>query len=474
MAVGKPRLATHYPDGTVRLYELSSGAFVQLGARGTFAHTPGSGGFKAALAFLNDSTALGLSYSASNTDHHQVNFDASLNVVATGANVAGETNGAVGPVAFSEGDTAMVLLPVVGTWRFSLTDPADSSVIVTASDVTIGPNANLAGLFISENGRQLVVGSTVATECLSGYRYQYNSGIPAYSLDTFDNPAAIIAGVWLDDSYFVGGDTNGLWLYQVDFDNEILFPVLELPKEAGAPVAAAATANGGRWLAVGYNDAGTRTVALYERLGPFPTYRQTLTGIGAALGFSEDGSMLFDAVQREAYAYSGGSWVAMPGAMDNVVSGATGQAVSSHIETPLGLTHLYDNRLADLQQGAIDLDDLRVTLMTPDADPFDPSDASLSEVLGTSEVVTGNWPGGGKPVTGVVEEADGVRRWRIMADDVDHILLGSGVSFRYAVIYEHASQKPLLHIDYRKTYAIARNTEIHIHFNPAGMIIYAA
>lgn len=482
MAVGKPRLVTYYTDGTLRVYELSESGFVQLAARGTYVHAPGTHPdgvtFPPRVSYILDGDVVALQYSPSNTDHREVNFDEELNVLATSINSAGgETGGAVGPTAMVDYDHTGLMLPYIGQLRMLWTDPANPATMV-GRNPSGAPDDDVRGIWVSPNGEGVVIGSAVPGKNQAGWRYQYVSSgggtFPDYSTDvgSIDSPTGITAGCWLTNDLFVGGSSTGLHLFQWEPTDHDLIYVTSIATLDGDPVAIAATPNDGRWAAVGFLDGGVYSTNVYERVGPFPVLRQTISGIGRTLGFTQDGSLLIDSAARKAYGLDDDTWNERAGLLDSVVAGAVRQAVSPHIENPTGNTNIYNNRLADLQTGAIDLDDLWFTYLTEDAPPFDGSDTSAAAVIGADEALGGNWPAGGKLIENVVSQAYGARQWHITADDVSHILIVTGTSFRYGLVYEKTTDKPLLHIDYQKTYSIPRNTQIDQKFNPDGMIIY--
>lgn len=482
MAVGKPRLVTYYADGTLRVYELSETGFVQLASQGPYVHAPGTHPdgvtFPARVSYIRDGQTVALQYSPSNTDHREINFDGELNVVATSINIAGgETGGAVGPTAMVDFDHVALMLPYIGQLRTLWTDPTNPATIGGRNPAST-PDDDVRGIWVSPNGGGIVIGSAVPAKNQTGYRTGYSSfgggTFPDYSVDvgSIDSPTGILVGCWITNDLFIGGSSNGLHLFQWDATGHDLNYVMTLDAQDGDPISIAATPLGGRWIAIGFLDGSDYSTYIYERVGPFPLLRQTVAGIGRTLGFTQAGDLLIDAAAKKAYGLDDDTWNERSGFLTNVVTGAIRQGVSPHIENPTGFTNLYDNRLADLQTGIIDLDDLWFTYLLDTSPIFDPTDASAAAVIGAYEATGGGWPVGGKIIPNVVSAADGVRKWHITADDVSHILFGTGIAFRYGLIYEKTTDKPLLHIDYQKTYSIPRNTQIDQKFNPAGMIIY--
>jgi hypothetical protein len=472
---GKPLLSTWYPDGTIRLYELQAGAFVQLANTGVFEHTPGDHPndleFLPGLDFIIDSSGLLLRYaSATNVSHTRI-FDRDLNIVGTLDETFGTVGDANGPVEWSEADTVSLLLPYTGTIRQVF---VNTSFTMQANTSTKAADDHNAGLWVSPNGRQILYGSDQATGVKGGYRSSYSAGIvPQYTTAAVAIDIDVLAAEWIDDTFVVAGGAAGVRVLQRTPTDETPFVVFRVPDEDGT-VQAIRVSPDRRYVAISYNDGGTITTVIYSRAGPFLKEHQRLaSGFGALLGWIADGSVLADAQLKVAYENTAGVFtIASSGMMTNVVSGAVVQAISTHIEFPTGRSQLYDNRLADLQQNLIDYDDLYVTLMTSAAPGFDPTDDTTAEVLGGEELTTGGWPAGGLPMTGVIGEADGVRIWRVAAADVTRILITSGAAFRYALVYEKTTDKPVLHIDFRQVYSVPQNTEITLKFDPAGMIVY--
>lgn len=483
MAVGQPRLVTYYPDGTLRVYEYSEAGFVQLSSRGTYPHDPGTHPdgvvFTPRVTYFQDGELIALQYSPSNTDHREVNFDADLVPIGTSQNMAqGNTDAALGPTVYVPIDRLSMILPVAGYFRMLNTLVTTPGTMV--GRIPYGPtDSKIRGIWLSPNGEGIVIGNAISTQNLCGWRYQYMSvgagSFPDYSFDTasINSSKPITAGVWLDNDSFIGVSSTGSGIFQWDDVNHDLILIAEFSTSAGDPVHAVCAPQAGRWIALSFLSGGVYTTDIFERVGSFPVFRQTISGIGKTIGFSQDGSLLIDASAKKAYTVDAFSvWNEVSGALTNVVSGAIVQGISPHIKDPVGFTSLYDNRLADLHDNLINLDDLYLTLMTPDAAPFDPTDSTISAVLGTEEVTDGLWPAGGIHLLNATSVAVGARQWKIDVDDLTYIIKETGIVFSYAVVYEHSTGKPLLHIDFLREYTVPHNTEIQIKFNAAGLLVY--
>lgn len=477
MAIGHPRLAVHYFDGTIRLYELASGVFVQLNSNGTYPHAPGSSHpdgvtFPPRVTFMKDSELVTLNHSPNANSHYQRNFDAELNLVSSSVNIANGQNLGVGPIGVNFADFTTAILPFPGT-LFSNTMLAGSpGNQIPGGDATGGPtDDDIRALCFSPDGRGVMYLNTAATKLRSGRRVSYSSGVPRYAdVQVVANaPYAITAGVWLNNEFFAGFGALGATLFRFDPTTGAAKVVLDIVKPvAGSPVAVAVSPQDGRRVAASFLDGGVYSTVVYRRVGPFPSVEQTISGFGQLLSFSQDGRLLVDAITKKAFELQGDTWVELSGAMANIAANAVAQALSTHIDNPVGFSTLYDNRLADLEAGSIDLDDLYLTLLTASAPAFDPTDTTATAAKGSAEVA-GNWPVGGYPLTGVVGAADGARAWRISADEVEHLLYPNGFSFRYGLIYEKTTDKPVLFIDYQRNYDIARSSTLNLSFD-AGLI----
>lgn len=472
MAVGRPRLATHYPDGTVRLYELTSGVFVQVATKGTYVHTPNmshpEGYVQGQKLFFGwDSANLVLAYAPTTSSFVMVGFDTNLIERAVTANFLNTGVGAVGAIPAI---SAALGERVSGSSSFGFLYPDFSTGVTTQ---TLTANAGYRGGEASPDGSSFiilgarntaVVGATLNTASPPLYNINENQT----ELST-----GVAFGTWVDNNYFVGGNDDVLWLYSFNTSTRLFTESLLLEKIAGKPKRAASVRSNGRWIAVAYQDGANVNTAIYEKRGLYPVKVQTINNFGTLLDFTQDGSLLIDAASKKAYSYNAGSWIDVTSTvMANVATGATVQAVSTHLDNPLGFTQMYNNRLADLQLGTVNLNNLYITLMKPTAKAYDPTDNSFTAVVGANEVSGGLWPTGGLHLTNVTQSADGTRLWKIDADDVSWIFAGTGDSARYGLVYDKTSMKPLLHINFQQDIAIPPNMSLTIQLGTAGLISY--
>lgn len=477
MAIGHPRLAVHYFDGTIRLYELASGAFVQLTSTGLYPHTPGSGhpdgvSFPPALAFMDDSAFLMLVHSPTADDTRARTFDSDLTLKGTSANLCGASTGqGVGVLATIDAHNSGVLQAPVGSARVATVASNNPSSFSDVVDAAIGADNGVRGLKYTPDGEFVIVPHKLASTLRKSPRTSY-AGVasPIYgSMATVAGvPYPITDGVWLTGTLFLGIGANGAQVFQRDISTSNVTALQDVPKPAGAPVAAAA-ARDGRWAAASFYDGTTYRTAIYYRQGPFLSLVDTIDGFGKLLAFTADSGLLVDAGLKKALARSDKTWADAPGVMANIADNAVAQATSTHVEDALGVGQLYDNRLSELQDGTLNLSDLYLTLLTNAAPAFDSTDTSAAAAMGSAEVTAGSWPAGGVLLTGVAGTPVGARAWALDVDPVVHLVYPAGMVFRYALVYEKTTDKPVAFFDYQQDYSIPRSTNLTIAFN-AGLI----
>lgn len=486
MALGKPLLATWYADGTLRLYELISGVFVQQAAAGPYLHTPSSHRdgivFPPGLDFVRDSAFLAIRHAATANSSKLKVLNRDLSVQADTECSSGATNGAAGPTAWDEAHNTHHAIHLYGTGRERLL--ILSSGATTAGDgdfwVPGGDKENIRGMWISPDGKYMLQGGKNST---SNFMRRFFGGLDSNGATFVENvqmtetPWAIELALWTPDSKYViaGSKNEGFSVYQKAATGENWEKIYDLPKKPGVAKAIAGSRNG-RYVAISYDVGGTITTYIYQRSGPYLIDNQTLaSGFGAALAFTADSNYIVDAISKVAYVRGASGYELATGAMANVVSGAVVQSLSTHVEDPVGFSRIYDNRLGDVMEGLVDYSKLKVTLADNNAPAFNPAHTTLAQAVGSAELSSGGWPAGGLPLTNVHEARQGTQAYGIVADPVERIMIVSGASFRYAIVYEVTAggNKPLIHIDFEKVYAVPKGTKITIQPHADGIIAFS-
>lgn len=479
MALGNPLLATWYADGTVRLYELIDGVFVQQASTGTYAHSPSAHpdgvSWPPGLDFVRDGEYLILRHAGTSAQSQLRSFDRDLILIDSELASSGQPNSALGPTAID--------LPTNTSMAFHVYEPGRDRHFIGVDGVFSGggvdswtgsvPSENVRGLWPDPTGNFLIQGAASYANVIRRDSAGADGNGAVFAAPTFfDTEHGIDIAAWSPNGVylFAGTKADGLSSFQNDGTNFV--KVYDIPKKAGVIQAIACSRNG-REVAISHNDGGTITTTIYRRSGPFLQEVQELaSGFGAMIAFTADSLTMIDAQTKIGYTKSGDTWTVASGMFANVVSGVAQQAVSPHVANPVGFTKIYDDRMGDFLEGLINIDDLKITLAGSTAPAYDPTHTTLAQTVGSAELATGNWPAGGLPLGNVVGTRLGPQRYGLVADDVERILVVTGATFRYGIIYEVSTDKPLLHIDFEKVYSIPVGTKITIQFNPDGIITF--
>lgn len=483
MALGKPLLATWYADGTLRLYELISGVFVQQAAAGPYLHTPSAHRdgivFPPGLDFIRDSAYLALRHAGTANMSKLRIMTRDLVATATPDASSGEANSAAGPVLWDEAHNTSAAVHLYSADRERFQISAGGAATAGDADFWVpGDKEDIRGTWIAPDGSYMLQGGKSATTNFMRKYFGGDSNGSTYVdyVQITDSPWGFDIALWTPDSKYViaGSKTSGLSVYQKAAASEVWNKIYDVPKKAGNLKAIAGSRNG-RYVAVSYDVGGTITTYIYQRSGAYLVENQTLaSGFGAALAFTADSNYIVDAISKVAYVRGASGYELATGAMDNVVSGAVVQAVSTHVESPVGFSRIYDNRLGDVLGGLVDYTKLKVTLADNNAPAFNPAHTTLAQAVGSAELSSGGWPAGGLPLTNVHGTRQGTQAYGIVADPVERIMIVSGASFRYAIVYEVTAggNKPLIHIDFEKVYAVPKGTKITIQPHADGIIAF--
>lgn len=478
MAEGNPRLAVWETAGTVRTFEYSGGAFVQLASLGGFpmgnlAHPAGITLFPE-LAWARDGAFVTLRYAANSIISRLWSWNEFLDPkgFADGSNtVSGASRGISSynhadevSVFHCDGtqSTNQIFVPATGIPTTpGTTSPASAGTTERCFEIT--PDGEYA-----LSGRIKPSDSLIYTKTgMSGAGVAYSAGVP------FTSKGINCAGWSPDSKYLITGDAvlNTCQVFEMVADVPTL--IMELPPEDGAPVCVAFSPDR-RWVAIGYLNGGDYFTVAYRRTGPYFVKKQTLTAMGQLLDYSANGKLLVDAAQRKAYSFDGNTLTLVSGAMASVPAGQTVQAMSQHAVDPVGLGSLYNNAIDSIISGTVGLDTLKLTLLTSAAS-FLETHTTLDQVTnsGAYEVSTSGWPAGGLLMTGVDKENTGPTV-NYKADNLYRVIITETLTARYAVVYDDGSvdQTPIAFLDFQAEKTIVKNTELVLSFRSGNFITF--
>lgn len=473
MALGQPFLAVWGPsDQTLRLFRMSENGFVQV-ATTALAHNTGAV-YQPKLAWLHDSDILlALNQSATvNTSAGALltTFSQTLAQLAQTNPSVGSTltvprayaiarkaNGFLGFVPSSAPAARAYTTTPTGTFS-GLATPANSATSTFAEI-----SAEDAFLFAYEN-----------TSCVVRKKSgDLANGAPNYATATFtlsDIASAPLAAKWSPtEPYLVIATEANLFMYSFTESEASLLQVIPLT-EAGTPYAVAWRYDN-RFVAIGYDNNGTRTVVVYKRTGPTLTKVQTLTGSwGSLLGFTADGKYLVDAAGRQAWEYqAGGVFVEANSIMANIPVGCTLQAISTHTDNPLGTGKVFPVALEKLLPN--DFQTLKLMLLSSDA-TFNSQATTASAVSnsGANEVSGYGWPAGGLPLLNIEDQVRSGGFIARVADNVKQTIAGGNLVFRRAMIYEEETDMPVIFIDFPEDQTAEADLSAVFNFQDAGFV----
>lgn len=477
MAEGNPRLAVWESTGTVRTYEYSGGAFVQLAALAGFTHTPSAHPAGIALypklAWAQDGRYISIRRAiGTGTSRLQV-LNEYLDQKGTmdGQNTSGDAS--AGLMTFDHANDVSILHPrLSGPYQNSIAVNLNGTAVVLGTAPVDLAGNNERAFEAAPDGTMLVSGQVKPTDS----RLYRRGAYPAFETpEAFVSRGIDVAGWSPDSEFLITGSAADMIVQVFKIIDGAPVLMMELPPEGKVPVAIALSPDY-RGLAVGYLSGGAYSTVVYRRSGDFYIKKQTLTGIGQLLDYSGSGKLLVDAAQRKAYAFDGTTMTLVAGAVDAIPLGMVQQAMSPHVVNPDGQGTLYHNVIDKLLDDIIDLETLKITLLSGDA-VFDPTHTTLAEVTGSGafEIADGGWPAGGLLVTGVVKVAD-ADRVLLKSDPIMRVITGSALTARYAVVYDASAvdETPVAFIDFLADKTIAKNTELVLSFRSGNLIAFGS
>lgn len=482
MAVNNPLLAAWDTTGTVRMFEYSSGSFVQTGSIGGYTHsvsTPDLGVPEFPfLHWMGDDESCFIVREASRVHLHTHALSPAallINTVTLGATDYHGPFRAAGighkAVAVTKQAWPYPTYPNFSYQQKVLPGGAISAQVVNDSYAghqkkvwEFSPDGTKTFWKTLLGNSNLGLTTDPITDMPTNYSLE---GEPGFLIDVdlakwaYDNKTLVIADK--------GESRVQSWVYE---DGSWQF-VHELVIPAGVPNAIAMSPDK-RKLAVSTLDGGTYRTKIYRRTGSYFIAEQEFAGIGWLLDFSGDGVLLVDCASQVAYERQPDeSFAISAGAMVNVPVGIRAQALSLGRTDPYATASLYNSAVAAFADETADLAALKITLLT-NAASFTPADTTLAEATnaGAWELSSGGWPAGGVPLTGVVSES-GDGYFALACDQISRILIDTGAVFRYAVIHDTTSGKPLIFIDMISDRSYAKSRELLIDFRDGKFLRFS-
>ncbi|MFC3724417.1 WD40 repeat domain-containing protein [Neoaquamicrobium sediminum] len=475
MAQGRTRLAAWSADDTLRFYELTETGFSQVGAVG-MAHdaTAVSEGRPPILGFIKDGRFLSALWQVAPTS--SVRLSAFNMVPAEVSNSAYSLSGISFRVV-SDWNEPFGYRPLLrgdntSGYGFAIDDAAAVTNTGTESGFSVASRRSLA---FSPDGQLAVLGADSGQSSIHIVDSP-TIGNPAFvPLTTLSEHLAPVDAVyWSDDgNFFFAVDRSAggkVTVFRRGTANAF-DAVWEISSAHGDPHAVAVSRDR-RHVAVSFVGSGVYTTVVYRRLANVFQPIQTLAQpMGRLLGFSGDGALLIDANAKVAYRNVEGVFEEQVGLFTNVAGTVMAQAVSPHMDQIVSTSSFYDGALAALVTDTVDLQALKVVLLS-DAAEFDPNASTLAEVTngGAYEVHGNGWTEGGEPLTSVANSEVNGNLVALVADDISRIIFGGGIEFRYAVIVEGST--PRIFTDFSQPVIVGADKELGFDFSN-GLVVYS-
>lgn len=472
MAVANPILATWDSDGTIRSYEFVSGVFTQIQSVGGYTHNIAGG-----LPF-NDGPTLNWSKNGQNIVFGRASASSIQSVttfnqllsIAGGTTTASVANSGGGGYRYEPGDSIL--------WALSaLTGTLHGFYVNTAGAVTAPNNygtLNLRCIAQSFDGLYSLFGKPISgggssIQKRSGYTstvYPTFTPLASQQLFTFDVHKAAFA---MTGYTFIACDTVQGRAIVGNIASDVMTFTHDLPVPAGT-ITDIKMCRDGRRCAISSLNGGTYSTFVYERRGIYYVHTQTIAGFGKLLAFSIDGYLLLDCGLKIAYRADGQNYVLLPGALSALTTIVTKAALDAGRGDKDAQQQAYMEGLKTLVNGTINLSSLKLTLLSASA-TFNDAHTTLTQVTnsGAYEVTAGDWPTGGIPLTGVAFDGS----YWIKADPLQQIISGTGLSMRYAVVYDTANGNlPILWMDFLEDRSISRDTRLTFTFRDGKLVDY--
>lgn len=478
MAIVNPLLAAWDTTGVVRMFEYTGGAFVQNGSLGGFTHTFADDTVGAMeypfLHWLGADTACAIIYANTANEASITTLTAGAAVIGTDSFGNSAGRGSMRANALKRTGILFTSNKVANSGQVAKINGAGVPTATAAASISVN---NQKVRESSPSGAFLLIALVNGTFYLSELISSVDATPPVFEARTA--PTFTIAcdlAKWAyDDKTVVIADKGASrvqsWSYD-DATDEWSF-IQELTPPAGVPQALAMSADK-RKMALSTLDGSTYRTRIFRRTGSYFVAEQDFDGIGWLLDFTEDGVLLLDCANKTALRKQADeSFLADNPVLVNVPTGIRSQGVSAGRTDAYGTPFLYDDAVADFADKTVDLANLKLTLLTSSAS-FDSTDTTLSAATnaGAWELSSGGWPAGGVLLENVVD-ASGIGFFALSCDPITRILIETGVTFRYAVVYDATSGVPLIFIDLVDDRAFAKNREISISFRDGEFLRFS-
>lgn len=475
MALGNPLLATYSADSVVRTYELVGDVFVPIGVSSAYPHVPGTmavaaGDTQMPLHWLNEDDNIFLYHAPATNANNLVSLDKFGAQVVSYPATTGTNTGGV-PTAWYR-DLNGVLAKIRDTVNQLLLFEFAGGVSSRTANLGNTALGNLRMIDASESGALIAVARLSGIPLL--FKRTSAAGVWPLTISSAINividmtPTSVrfMAG----DKVMVAADANQLVVYGFDSASNAFVRNQVLEKPTGT-VFKILRFDNGRKLAVSFLNAGVYTTRIYKLASGLLVPMQDIAGFGQDLTASADGVLLVDPVMRKARRDTGTSFVDFNYAMDNIPTGVAFGKLSLAPYTKSATSRVYVNAVQGVGQKTIDFNNLKFTLLDSTA-TFVDTDATIATVTnnGAKEVKGGAWPAGGVSVPNVTAGMSGKDFLFSAPQFVHQTALVSPITWRYGVLYDATSGKPLIFFDYYGERTVATNRELRFSF-PANVFL---
>lgn len=479
MAIANPILATWDTDGVLRTYEFSAGIFVQINSLGGFTYNAPSGPGEAGLHWNLAGTHI-ICARPSSEGLQNVHTVTPLAASVANGNTSylASSGGGVYPYdRFNDVQWALSAPETTGSLNVFAIGRTDGTIQAPQGPATYGSAGYRCAAF-SADGNYGIFGDRISsggslvlkrTGFYSGGRYPIWAVIGSAPAITLNVELAAFCATGLTfvmvdklNAKAKVGNIDPAGTGTMTFTHDLILP-------PGTPHRIRMCRDGRR-CAISALSGGVYTTYVYERRGVYWVRVQTVNNFGKLLEFSIDGYLLIDCGLRAAYRFDGQNYALLAGAMANLTTIVGAAALDNGRGDKDGQTQIYAEGLKKLVDGTIDLSSLKITLLKNTA-TFVEGDTTLAQVTGSGahEVTGGQWPAGGVALTGVARAGS----FWLTADEVTRIIVDSGFSTRYAVVYDTANGNlPIIWIDFLDDRAIAEDTQLTINFRDGKLVVY--
>lgn len=503
MAIGQPQLLTwRLSDSIARIFQKGdSSPFVQIAAGGvpTLATGDTTNGLASTpfIVFYQDSQYLLIANhptaGGSNHSVYMLNTDFS-NIPNSSGQTIPNTVGAINKVVANSKVSGLIL--ALSNAGSSFINSAGININHPEYGVVAGPpfadilpySGTIKAVAIHPTDDVVFVGNTSTT---SNFLY-IKSGVASYTdhqggfaiLPTYRTPqtiaginAAVATAVWTTNGqYLIVTDTAGtVYIYQYDSTAKTVTLMFSFTNSYGVPSPTAIDVSADdRYVCIGFNNSGTYTAIIYRRIGYVLQQKLMIANMGQLLNFTADGRTVIDSASKKAYTFDANSDQFLDNStiMANLPAGVTYQAISTHTPALNIFGFAYNIGAHDIAARVADTANLKLMLLNSQA-AFRYGDVNISQVYlngsNNYEVSGQGWPTGGKLLTNVAYSANNANNnAALIADDVKQTLLNQ-LTFRYGVIYDATSTKPLLWIDFGGNYTTEIQSQLVISVNSVGI-----